>query len=97
MKKIKVQIILMLTFLSLISCSKQSTSPKDGMINLLTSSAWVVESVTNQPDGDVTFEYTNFSISFERKSSGNYIGSYYLNNGSMHFQMHQVSGRFRTI
>lgn len=83
--KTKIQ-ILFLALLASVACSKKDeVSPKDSFINSLTASTWVTESVYNETDGDLTSQYTSFSIVFRKNSSSGYNGDYYVANGSRAF------------
>jgi len=88
--KIKIQILTM-ALLSFFSCKKHSESPKESMLNTI-STSWVAESVMNEPDGNITFEYTDFTITFVKKSSNGFDGEYYINNGSYAFP--EASGKW---
>ena len=81
----KIQILFLALF-AFVACSKKDeVSPKDSFINSLTASTWVTESVYNETDGDLTSQYTAFSIVFKKNSGSNYNGDYYVANGSHAF------------
>ena len=84
--KITSQIIILATALCVFACSKNSNvSPKESMISTITSSEWVAENVVNETDGDLTSLYKNFSVTFRKNSSSNFMGEYYVANGSYAF------------
>ncbi|HEY3405904.1 MAG TPA: hypothetical protein VGK59_21110 [Ohtaekwangia sp.] len=68
------------------ACSEdESTSAKDNMIRQLTESTWIAESVEHGTDGDLTFQYDDFSIAFTSSESGNFLGDYLVANGGYAF------------
>ena len=85
MKKIIAIVALGFTGL-LVSCNKNSeSSPKDKAIDMITANAWETESVQHDTDGNLTFQYENFTIAFTKKTSSNYSGEYVVANGGTAF------------
>jgi len=79
-------ICLFFTVTLFLSCSDdEKVSPKDKMINQITESTWVVEQVEHGTDGDLTFQYTDFSLAFTASGSGDFIGEYFVGHGGYAF------------
>jgi hypothetical protein len=87
MKKIFIYIPILLS-LFIAACSSddgQEINPRAEKIKLLTSSVWTTESVMHSTDGDLTFQYETFSISFTNNASAGVDGDYVVANGGVAF------------
>ena len=69
------------------ACDKDEpkADPRSESINLLTASPWVIQTVEHSTDGDLTFQYSDFSIVFTKNASGNTDGDYVAANGGNAF------------
>ena len=77
--------ILSVLLLSACHDDEKGTDPRTKNMNLLTSSVWVTESVDHTTDGDLTFQYENFSIAFTQTGSSGMDGEYIAVNGGNAF------------
>lgn len=69
-----------------IACSDDNEiSAREQTINNITADSWIAEQVIHATDGDLTFQYENFSIRFTKGNATNYDGEYYVINGSNAF------------
>ena len=80
-----IKITALLFALHLSGCSDDSEKGKqDEMTKMLTASGWGHASVTHS-DGDLSDQYTHFSILFTDKKSGSSDGTYFISNGGHAF------------
>jgi hypothetical protein len=61
------------------------TDERTKKINALTVSPWVTVSVEHDTDGDLTFQYEDFSISFSKDPAAGAEGDYVVTNGGNAF------------
>lgn len=72
--------------LSACSSDDKKTSDEDKMISKFTESTWAAERVEHGTDGDLTFQYEDFSLAFTKSGSGTFLGDYYVANGGNAFR-----------
>lgn len=82
----KIMIFLALFAFTLTACSDDNEiGAREQVINNLTASSWVAEQVLHATDGDLTFQYEEFSIRFTKGNATNYDGEFYVLNGGNAF------------
>ena len=76
-------------FVLLMACSEdekdENVSERDKVVNQITESTWVAEDVDHGTDGNLTDQYADFTIAFTKTKSTNFIGEYFVANGSYAF------------
>jgi hypothetical protein len=86
MKTLNLFLIMLITSSAFFKCTTEDDlSRKDEKIEMLTRAPWVADNVSNDADGDLTFQYTNFVIAFVRNGDGSFDGDYYLSEGGHAF------------
>lgn len=94
MKSIKFILTLFVASTVIFQCSKDNEpSLKSQKIKLLASDVWVTESVLNSEDGDLTFQYTDFTIAFVKNGDAGFDGDYYLTGGGHAFP--ELTGKWK--
>jgi hypothetical protein len=71
--------------LQLTACKDDDPNAHDQMINTLTKAPWVAVSVDHATDGDLTFQYEDFSMVFTKAAANSYDGEFYIANGGYAF------------
>jgi len=84
MKKILNLLAVALVF-QFAACKDDELSAHDQIVSDLTSGPWVAESVDHSTDGDLLFQYEEFSMVFAKTASNSYDGEYYVANGGHAF------------
>lgn len=90
------KIITTLTLLAVLftACKEDSDpSAREKTINKLTASAWIADQVTHSTDGDLTFQYEDFSMLLSKSNANNYDGEFYIANGGNAFP--EAMGKWR--
>lgn len=87
------KISIFLFALQLISCSDDNGPSKKAVATkMLTTSAWGHAQVTHT-DGDLSGQYTNFSILFTDAASTGFDGTYFISNGGNAFS--ETTGKWK--
>lgn len=82
----KITIFLALFAFMFTACSDDNEiGVREQTINNITADSWVAEQVMHATDGDLTFQYEEFSIRFTKGNATNYDGEYYVINGGNAF------------
>lgn len=88
-----IQITTLLFVLQLFGCSDDTEKSKqDVIVAQLTASGWGHATVTHS-DGDLSAQYTHFSILFTRQKSAGFIGTYFISNGGNAFT--ETTGKWK--
>ena len=76
----------LLLLMLVMACGEDTESnPRAEMIDMLTASTWITESVMHSTDGDLTFQYEEFSITFMKNEASGFDGDYLVLNGGNAF------------
>lgn len=67
------------------SDDKEGTDPHAEKIGLVTSGVWQAESVIHSTDGDLTFQYEDFTITFTNNATSGSDGDFLVQNGGNAF------------
>jgi len=84
-----IRFISLLLIVVVAACSSKDEDPKPDAkaetINKLTASKWIANSVQHATDGDLTFQYEDFSITFSKNPAAGAEGDYTVINGGNAF------------
>jgi hypothetical protein len=94
MRLMRLVVLLLVLMTGYVQCSKDhDPDPRDKKIGMLTAIAWVTDNVQNSSDGDLTFQYTNFTIVFVSNDDETFDGDYYLTGGGTAFS--ELAGKWK--
>lgn len=86
--KIAAVLIILLT---VVACSKDDPSARDQKTQQLTAATWGTPTVEHA-DGDLSGQYVDFAIKFNKNASGDFEGTYIIANGGYAFE--ETSGQW---
>lgn len=86
------KLIGLLFVLQLSSCNDDGENKQEVMTNILTKSGWGHATVTHS-DGDLSDQYSNFSMLFTKQPSSGFDGTYFISNGGYAFS--ETSGKWK--
>src|SRR5262245_7787478 len=87
------KITALLIVLQLTGCGEdKGKSEEQAMTDMLTATAWGHAAVTHS-DGDLSDQYTNFTILFTDHGADGFDGNYIISNGGYAFS--EIAGKWR--
>jgi hypothetical protein len=86
------KITVLLIVCQLTACQEDEKNKPDLKTEMLTATSWGHAQVTHS-DGDLSGQYTDFSISFTSNSSNGFDGTFSISNGSYAFE--ETTGKWK--